>query len=64
MLTNWFARRAPRSRTKILSFRPRLESLEERNAPSAVVPMDSGHGNGNGNGNGNSQGNGNGPPGH
>lgn len=51
MLTKWFGTRALRSAKKDLSFRPWLESLEDRNAPSGLGPMDDhGHGHGNGNG--------------
>ena len=61
MLTKWFGTSASGSSKSDRFFRPQLEYLEGRLAPSSVVPMDS-HGNGNGNGHGN--GNGGGPPGH
>src|SRR5215469_8932635 len=61
MFEKWFGNRKRRSSERSYSFRPQLEYLEGRLAPSAVMPMDD-HGNGNGNGNGND--NGNGPPGH
>src|SRR5215469_6083002 len=53
MLTKWLTDRPTRNAKKDLSFRPWLESLEERNAPS-------GHGGGDGNGHGNGHINGNG----
>jgi hypothetical protein len=59
MLTKWFGTRALRSAKKDLSFRPWLESLEDRNAPSGLGPMDD-HGPGHGHGNGNDD---HGPPG-
>lgn len=47
MLTKWFASSTSRSLEKDRSFRPRLEYLEQRNAPSAFGPGDDhGHGHG------------------
>jgi hypothetical protein len=60
MLTNWFKTRTPRSLERNRFFRPQLECLEGRLAPSSLVPLS--HGNGNGNGNGHGHGNGGDPP--
>ena len=46
MLTNWFGTRSSRSVKVDRSFRPWLESLEERNAPSAGGPGPDDHGHG------------------
>jgi hypothetical protein len=54
MFTQWFGTRPSRSPQRDRFFRPSLEYLEGRLAPSSMVPMDPGHGHGNGNG----------PPGH
>lgn len=68
MLTKWFGTRSSRSPKHDRFFRPSLEYLEGRLAPSGLVPMDQGdggghghghHGNGNGNDNGNGHGNSN-----
>jgi hypothetical protein len=60
MFAKWFGAPSPRRSEQANRFRPQLEYLEGRLAPSAMgaVPYN-GHGNGNGNGNG-----GGGPPGH
>lgn len=60
MRTNWFRTRTPSSPERDRFFRPELEALEGRLAPSNVVPF--GHGNGNGNGHGHGNDNGGDPP--
>lgn len=64
MLTKWFGTRSSRPPQRDRFFRPRLEYLEGRLAPSSMMPMDHGgdhgHGNGNGHGNGGDHGGGNG----
>lgn len=60
MLTRWFRTRTPRSPQRDPFFRPQLECLEGRLAPSGLGPMDD-HGNGNGNGHDHDHG---GPPPH
>ncbi len=62
MFRDCFGRRAPQQDR---FFRPRLEYLEDRLAPSSLGPMDDGGGNGHGHGNGhgNGHGDGGGPPG-
>jgi hypothetical protein len=61
MLTKWLKSRSPRSPQSNRFFRPELEALEGRLAPSNIVPfVGPGHGNGHGNGNGNGNGKGNG----
>jgi hypothetical protein len=61
MLTKWFGTHAHRSLKKDHSFRPWLERLEDRNAPSALGPRDD-NGNGHGHGHGNGNGDDHGPP--
>lgn len=58
MLTKWFGSRSSRLPQRDRRFRPELEFLEGRFAPSNLVPMDpgNGHGHGHGNGNGNDNG--------
>jgi len=60
MFNNWFGTRTLRPSERSYSFRPELESLEDRLAPSSLIPME---GHGHGHGDGNDQGNGP-PPGH
>ncbi len=60
MRINWFRTRTPSSPERDRFFRPELESLEGRLAPSNVMPF--GHGNGNGNGHGDGGGPHHGPP--
>lgn len=64
MLTKWFGRRSSRSPQRDRFFRPQLEFLEGRFAPSSLVPMDHGGGNGHGHGHGDGGGNGNGNSGN
>lgn len=48
VLTKWFGKRSHRSPQRDGFFRPSLECLEGRLAPSSMVPMDPGHGHGHG----------------
>ncbi len=58
MFEKWFGTRSPRPLERSYSFRPELECLEGRLAPSALMPMDN-HGHGHG-----PPGHGEPPPGH
>lgn len=61
MLTKWFRTRSSRPHQRDRFFRPQLEYLEGRLAPSSMMPMDpGGHGHGHGHGNGGDNGGGNG----